>query len=85
MPAVDQPFVEVGGREVDKMVCFHFSIMAWSPAATLPTFISTNNNNWLYKKRGQIYTMKYSYVQRKRELSSQRTNVSPETIIHIYN
>jgi hypothetical protein len=83
-PAVDQPFMEVDGREVDEMLCCSLSTMAWSPAATLPSFISPNNNNWLYKKRGQIYTMRYSYVQRKRELSSQRTNVSPETMIHMY-
>ncbi len=53
-PAVDQPLVEVDGREVDKMVCCSLSTMAWSPAATLPSFIRSNNNNWLYKKRGLI-------------------------------
>jgi hypothetical protein len=39
MPAVDQPLGEVDGREVDKMACFHFSTMAWSPAAKLPSFV----------------------------------------------
>jgi hypothetical protein len=37
---VDQPLVEVDGREVDKDVVFHLSTMAWFTAATLPSFIS---------------------------------------------
>ena len=40
MPAVDQPFGEVDGSEVDKMLCLHFSIMAWFTAAMLSSFIS---------------------------------------------
>jgi len=46
--------------------------LARSPAATLPSFISPNRNNWLYKKRGQS-TIIYSIYKRKRELSSQGT------------
>jgi hypothetical protein len=49
MPAVDQPFVEVDGREVDKMFKFHFSTMARSPAATLSSFIKLNKKHSLYK------------------------------------
>jgi hypothetical protein len=30
---------------VDKMLLFHLPTMAWSPAATLSSFISSNNNN----------------------------------------
>ncbi len=51
-PAVDWPASGVDGDEVGKMVCFHFPTMAQSPAATLPSFISSNINNKLYKKRG---------------------------------
>jgi hypothetical protein len=53
MPAVDQPIVEVDERKVDKMFASHLPTMAWSPAATLPSFISLNNKTKFYKKRGQ--------------------------------
>ena len=52
MPAVDQPFGEVDGREVDKMLCLHFSIMAWFTAATLSSFINLSKQQ-IYTKRGQ--------------------------------
>jgi hypothetical protein len=62
MPAVDQPFVEVDGREVDKDVIFHFSTTAWFTAATLPLLLSLHNNNKLYKKRG-IINDNLQYIQ----------------------
>jgi len=30
MPAVDQPFVEVDGKEVDKMLVYTLPMLAWS-------------------------------------------------------
>jgi hypothetical protein len=54
----------------------HSPTMVRSPVAKLPSFNKLKQNNQLYKKRG-LYTMKYSYVHKERELSSQRTNVSP--------
>jgi hypothetical protein len=39
MPAVDQPIGEVDEREVDKMVCLHFTITSWSTAAMLPLLL----------------------------------------------
>ena len=72
MPAVDRPFVEVDGKEVDKVLMLHLSTLARSPAATLPSFISSNNKYKLYKKRGQS-TVSFSIYNRKRELSSQGT------------
>jgi hypothetical protein len=64
--------VEVDGKEVDKMFVCTLPTLAWSPAATLPSFISPNNNKWLYKKRGQS-TIIYSIYNKERECSSQRT------------
>ncbi len=46
-----------------------------STAAMLPSFISLNNNNELYKKRGHKRVI-YSIYKQKREHSSQRTNLS---------
>ena len=48
MPAVDQPFVEVDGKEVDKVFMLHLSTLARSPAATLSSFINL--------RKQQIYT-----------------------------
>jgi hypothetical protein len=53
----------VGGVEVDNDVVFHFIIMAWSTAAMLPSFISLNNNNELYKKRGHKRVIYSIYKQ----------------------
>jgi hypothetical protein len=39
MPAVDQPVGEVDKREVDKMVCLHYTITPWSTAAMLPLLL----------------------------------------------
>ncbi len=39
MPAVDRPVSKVDGEEVDKMLVFHSTTMAQSPAAMLPSFI----------------------------------------------
>jgi hypothetical protein len=73
---VDRPSVEVDGKEVDKVLVLHLSTLARSPAATLPSFISPNSQQRLYKKRGQS-TISYSIYKRKRELSSQGLSVSP--------
>ncbi len=61
-PAVDQPFVEVDGKEVDKMECFHSPTLVWYTAATPPLLLSFTSQTSLYNKRGTT-TMKYSYVQ----------------------
>ena len=44
MPAVDQPYVEVDGKEVDKGVVCTLPTLAWSPAATLPLLFSFTSN-----------------------------------------
>ena len=75
-PAVDRPSVEVDGKEVDKMFVSTPPTLARSPAATLPSFISSNNKHKLYKKRGQS-TVSYSIYKGKRELSSQGLIISP--------
>ncbi len=43
-PAVDQPVDEVDKREVNMMVCVHFTMLPWSTTATLFSFISLKNN-----------------------------------------
>jgi hypothetical protein len=49
---VDQPLVEVDGREVDKDVVFHLSTMAWFTAATLPLLLAyTTTTQALQEKR----------------------------------
>jgi hypothetical protein len=56
---VDQPLVEVDGREVDKML-FHLPTMAWFTAATLPLLLSfTRNSAYTRKEEIQyVQTMK---------------------------
>ena len=71
-PAVDQPSVEVDGKEVDNDVVVPLSTLARSTAATLPLLFSLYNNNKLYKKRG-LTMIRYSIYMKERELSSQRT------------
>ncbi len=61
-PAVDQPLAEVDRREVDKMLMFHFSTMAWSHSYHASSFISLYNSNKLYKKRG-MYNDEIQYIQ----------------------
>ncbi len=61
-PAVDQPFVEVEGKEVDKSVVIPPSTLAWSPAATLPLILSfTSISAYTTKEEQQwwdtVYTM----------------------------
>ncbi len=53
-PAVDQPLVEADGREVDKMFSFHFSTMAWSPAAMLPSFIKLKQQQMALQEKRTI-------------------------------
>jgi len=43
-PAVDRPSLEVDGKEVDKVMLFHLSTLARSPAATLPLLFSFTSN-----------------------------------------
>jgi hypothetical protein len=62
MPAVDQPASGMDGRKVNKMFMCHFPTMAWSPSAMLPSFISLNKNNKLYKKRGFTHD-EIQYIQ----------------------
>jgi hypothetical protein len=62
MPAVDQPVIEVDRREVDKDVMFHFTIITWSTAAMLFSFISLSNKHNLYKKREHLHN-DLQYIQ----------------------
>jgi hypothetical protein len=62
MPAVDQPFVEVDGKEVDKMLMFHFSTLAWYTAATLPLLSSLHNNNKALQEK-RIINDDLQYIQ----------------------
>jgi hypothetical protein len=70
MPAVDQPFMEVDGKEVDKMFVFHFSTMAWYTAATLPLLLSFTRNSAYATKRN--ITGVSQYIHKERERSSQK-------------
>jgi len=63
MPAVDQPFVEVDGMEMDKMFSFHFSTMARSTAATLPSFIKLKQQQTaLQEKRTITGDLQYVHI-----------------------
>ena len=53
MPAVDRPSVEVDGKEVDKVMLFHLSTLARSPAATLPLLFSFTSNTAYTTKEEQ--------------------------------
>ena len=50
-PAVDQPFVEVDRREVDKMLKYTLPTLAWYTAATLPLLLSFTRNTAYPTKR----------------------------------
>ena len=52
-PAVDQPFVEVDGKEVDKGVVIPLTTLAWSTAATLPLLLSLTSNTAYTRKEEQ--------------------------------
>jgi hypothetical protein len=62
MPAVDQPVGEVDKREVDKMVCLHYTITPWSTAAMLPLLL-VQQQQWISNKRG-IQKCILQYIQR---------------------
>jgi hypothetical protein len=68
-PAVDQPASGMDERKVEQDVVYSLSHLASVHSYHASSFISLNKKYKLYKKRG-IYLMKYSYVHRKRELSS---------------
>jgi hypothetical protein len=60
---VDRPVSGVDGEEVDKMLVFHSSTMARSPAATLPFYSAYTKQIALQEKRTSkglftVYTMK---------------------------
>jgi hypothetical protein len=77
MPAVDQPLVEVDRREVDKMLVSHLPTMAWSPAATLPSFIKlqTMTNSFTRKEDYNGYFTVCTYD--RGNTVPKRTKVSP--------
>ena len=75
-PAVDQPFVEVDGKEVDKMLVYTLPTLAWSHSCHASSFIKLYKKYSLYKKRGTT-TVSYSIYKGKRELSSQGLIISP--------
>ena len=62
MPAVDRPSVEVDGKEVDRVLIFHLSTLARSPAATLPSFISPNRNTKALQEKRTINDI-IQYIQ----------------------
>jgi hypothetical protein len=55
MPPVDQPVVEVDERKVDKMLASHLPTMAWSPAATLPSFIKLQQEQSALQEKRTIH------------------------------
>ncbi len=65
MPAVDQPVVEVDRREVDKMLVFHFSTMAWSPGATLLSFIQLTQQQWALQEKRTLYDDLQLYIKKE--------------------
>jgi hypothetical protein len=82
---VDQPSVEVDGREVDNDVVVPLPTMAWSTAASLLSFIKLKLQNKALQEKRTKETMIYSIYKRTRELGSQRTNSSPtKQIYNIY-
>jgi hypothetical protein len=56
---VDQPFVEVDGKEVDKGVIVPLSTLAWFPAATLPLLLSLTRNTAYTTKRNNNDEIQY--------------------------
>ena len=64
-PAVDQPFVEVDGKEVDKGVRFHFSTLVWSHSCHASSFIKLIQQQIALQEKRNIYTMKYSYTMNR--------------------
>ncbi len=63
MPAVDQPLVEVDGREVDKMLVFHFSTMARSQLPCCPLLLSFKQQQTaLQEKRTITGDLQYVHI-----------------------
>ena len=58
-PAVDQPFVEVDRREVDKGVVVPLSTLAWYTAAMLPLLLSFTRNTAYPTKRNNNDDLQY--------------------------
>jgi hypothetical protein len=58
-PAVDRPSLEVDGKEVDKVLLFHLSTLARSPAATLPLLLSFTRNTAYTTKRNNNDEIQY--------------------------
>ena len=63
-PAVDRPFVEVDGKEVEVGVVCTLPTLARSPAATLPSFISPNRNTKALQEKRTINDVS-QYIQKK--------------------
>ncbi len=53
MPAVDQPVVEVDGKDVDKDVVVPLTTLVWFHSCHAALFIKLNKKISLYKLRGQ--------------------------------
>ena len=71
-PAVDQPFVEVDGKEVDNDVVSTLPTLARSPAATLPSFISPNRYTKALQEKRTINDI-LQYIQKKEGTQFPRT------------
>jgi hypothetical protein len=61
---VDQPFVEVDEREVDKMLMFHFSTMAWSHSCHTALFYKPKQQQLALQEKRTIND-DLQYIQRK--------------------
>ena len=76
-PAVDHPDDEVDVSKVDKMVCFHFTITAWSTDAMLFSFIGFKQNNKALQEKKTFTRIFTVYTKQCRDSVPQRTNISP--------
>jgi hypothetical protein len=65
MPAVDQPLVEVDGREVDKMLVTHLPTMAWSQLPPCHLLLSLNNKTLALQEK-RIIQDDLQYVHKER-------------------
>ena len=73
--------------KVDKMVCFHFTITAWSTDAMLFSFIGFKQNNKALQEK-KTFTRGFTvYTKQCRDSVPQRTNISPtkEYLQYIYS
>ena len=76
-PAVDRPFVEVDGKEVDKGVVIPLSTLARSPAATLPLLFSLIQKNISYTRKEDYQRYFTVYTTERGNSVPKGLNISP--------